>query len=221
MIPQPITIDGEVCYDIGWGVIKPSRNNATNDELYMKPLEDMAREYAVCYIATETGKCQGIYYVMTIDEAQRFVMDKRTQGVSRGHRWAYFYTSLFNFIQRGGIQEARFTHDTGKMDKVLKDLGIKPMSRTQITGLLCKMRYAYPEDIRGLMPGVIYEIDGEKVDIDIQYPRDMTNAVIELGNKGKKTKTAICAGWINMNSNLAVDAIWSRWISIKYDNKYR
>lgn len=93
---------------------------------------------------------------MTTEEARRFCCHKKTAGVGqRGTHWAYFYTSVFNLIEMAGIEQVRFTHDTGKMDKVLKELDIEPLKRNEITELLYdKIGYGYP---KGLMPGVIQE----------------------------------------------------------------
>lgn len=102
MLPQPIMLDGQECMDVGWGIIRPPWTARGQATLYMKPLEDEAKKWSVCYISTMTGNCQGIYYVMRVEDAERFVRDKRTKGVSRGHPWAYFQTSIFNFIQREG-----------------------------------------------------------------------------------------------------------------------
>lgn len=221
MLPEPIMLDGQECLDVGWGIIRPPWTARGQATLYMKPIEDEAKKWAVCYISTMTGNCQGIYYVMRVEDAERFVRDKRTKGVSRGHPWAYFQTSIFNFIQRGGIAQARFTHDTGKMNKVLEDLGIEALSKSSIEDLMGRLRYAHPSDIRGLMPGVIYEVDGTPIDINVDRPRDITDAVIKLDREGHSYRTAVCDGWVNLHSNLAVDAVWNNWTTITYDNKYR
>lgn len=71
------------------------------------------------------------------------------------------------------------------------------------------------------MPGVIYEVDGTPIDINVDRPRDLTNAVIKLGQEGHSYRTAVCDGWVNLSSNLAVDAVWNSWTTITYDNKYR
>lgn len=222
MFPKRIELDGRECYDIGWAIIRrnwPHEKGA--DQLFMKPLEDEADKWGACYISTQSGNCQGIYYVMKAEDARRFVMDKRTSGVTRGHPWSYFWTTISNFIQRGGIAQVRFTHDTGKMDPVLKDLGITPLKKEEIEELLGRLRYTHPHDVRGLCPGVVYEIDGNPVDIDIDRPRDIPDLMNKMHIEGHTYRAAICDGWVDMHSNLGVEALWKNWVTVTYDNRYR
>lgn len=226
MIPHEFELDGRRCWDIGWGIIrenfKSEQKKHGSNSLFMKPLKDEAQNWSVVYIATETGKCQGIYYVMQAEDARKFVMDSRTHGVGQqGTHWQYFHTSIFNFIQKGGIGQVRFTHDTGKMDKVLTDLGIVPLTKAQTEALFGRLGYSYSDDIRGLCPGVVYEIDGKPVDVDVEHPRDITDVLIELDRKGHSYRSAIWEGWANIDSNLAVDVMWLPPVTITYDNKYR
>lgn len=159
---------------------------------------------------------------MRRDDAMRFVMDSRTHGIGqRGTHWQYFQTSVFNFIQKGGIAQCRFTHDTGKMNDVLDDLGITPLTKSQIEKLFGDLGYSYSSDIRGLCPGVIFEIDGKLIDVDTDYPRDITDALIQLQRDGHEAKSAIWQGWANLHSNLGVDVLWLPPVTITYDNKYR
>lgn len=226
MKPIEIELGGRRCYDIGWGIIrenfKAEQKKSGSSSLFLKPKIEEAKSWSVVYIATETGKCQGIYYVMRYDDARRFVMDSRTHGVGqRGSHWQYFQTSIFNFVQKGGIAQCRFTHDTGKMNKVLDDLGITPLAKSEIEGLFGNLGYSYSQSIRGLCPGVIYEIDSLPVDIDIDHPRDITDAMIKLKQDKHDFKSAIWDGWANLDSNLAVDVIWLPPVTLTYDNKYR
>lgn len=108
MIAEKIDFDGREAYDIGWGVIvwPWKRKKGGTAELYVKPDLALADEYGACYIATETGRCQGIYYVMRSDECRRFVMDKRTQGIGqRGTHWSYYWTTIKHLVERGGARE--------------------------------------------------------------------------------------------------------------------
>lgn len=226
VIPQEIELDGRRCWDIGWGIVRENwpaeKKKSGGASLFVKPLVAEAQSWSVVYISTETGKCQGIYYVMRSDDARRFVMDSRTHGVGqRGTHWQYFQTSIFNFLQKGGIQQCRFTHDTGKMDPVLKDLEITPLTKTEIEDLFGHLGYAHSKDIRGLCPGVVYEIDGKPVDIDTDHPRDITGVLIELDRAGHSYRSAMWEGWANLDSNLGLDVIWSRPVTIMYDRKYR
>lgn len=218
MIPIATSIDGKDILDIGWGVIVPQTKGGGTGLLYLVPREELTRSWAVVYIATETGKCQGIYYVMTVDEARRFVTDPRTTGFGRGSHWAYFYTTLENFFERGGVGTARFTHDTGKMDEVLAELDIHPLTKEEILALIDACGY---RGASGLMPGVIYEVDGRPVDIDTEGPRDITGAVIKLDQDGHKYRCAVHEGWCSRNSNLGVEVVWRDPVTITYDNRYR
>lgn len=70
-----------------------------------------------------------------------------------------------------GIEQVRFTHDTGKMNKVLEELGIEPLKLMEIRELLYDtIGYGKP---KGLMPGVLQE-DG---------------------------RAAVHEGWISYNNN--------------------
>ena len=226
MIPIEIELGGRRCWDISWGIIrqnfKPEQKRLGTNSLYLKPKSSEAQSWSVVYIATETGKCQGIYYVMNADDARRFVIDNRTHGVGqRGTHWQYFQTSIFNFIQKGGIAQCRFTHDTCKMNRVLDELGITPLTKSQIETLFGDLGYSYSESIRGLCPGVIYEVDGSPVDINIDRPRDITDAMTKLKKDKRDYKAAIWAGWANLDSNLGVDVLWLPPVTLTYDNKYR
>lgn len=200
------------------GVIVPRTMDRGADLLYLVPRKELTRSWAVVYIATENGKCQGIYYVMTVDEARRFVTDHRTTGCTRGAHWAYFYTTLENFFERGGVRTARFTHDTGKMDEVLAELNIHPLEKEEILTLIDACGY---RGASGLMPGVVYELDGKLVDIDTQGPREITDAVTKLNQDGHEYRCAVHEGWCTRNSNLAVDIVWRDPVTITYDNRYR
>lgn len=66
------------------------------DSLWLVPNSELAKEYAFVYISTETGKCQGIYYVMRTEEARQFCCHKKRQELGRGEHIGPTFTQAFS-----------------------------------------------------------------------------------------------------------------------------
>ena len=56
-------------------------------------------EIAILYTATEKGNSTGPRFFMSIEDARRWCSDPVSQGVLHGTRWAYFFTSVHNYVQ--------------------------------------------------------------------------------------------------------------------------
>ena len=76
-------------------------------------ISDDVDNYAFLYTSTETGKASGIHFMMTLNDARKFCESPVSQGCTHGIRWAYFWTSVRNYVEQYGecsdIKEGRRT----------------------------------------------------------------------------------------------------------------
>jgi hypothetical protein len=63
--------------------------------------------YAFLYTATDKGNSTGVRFMMTVSDAQKWCETKVSSGVLHGSRWAYFWTSVTNYLKhrQGWIPE--------------------------------------------------------------------------------------------------------------------
>ncbi len=91
---------------------------------------DALANYAILYTATETGKNSGIHYVMTLDDAQKWCSSDVSRGQYMGNKWAYFWTSIANYLTcvwMGESDELDLSTltDGGSWDNKLDAVGVK------------------------------------------------------------------------------------------------
>ena len=60
--------------------------------------EEILKTYAFLYTATEKGNNSGIRFMMSIEDAEIFCSSPKSRGVLHGTHWAYFFTSVYNYI---------------------------------------------------------------------------------------------------------------------------
>lgn len=102
----------------------PSRKDKPTIDL------DALEDYAILYTATETGKNSGIHYVMTTEDAQKWCSSPVSRGQYMGSEWAYFWTSVKNYLTcvwMGESDELDLTMltDNGSWDAKLDAVGVK------------------------------------------------------------------------------------------------
>jgi hypothetical protein len=88
------------------------------------------QSWALLYTATEAGNNSGIRFAMTIEDAKAWCSSDLSKGVLHGTRWAYFWTSIVNFIEcHGGPQSGSLSIagivDNGEWDERIGALGLK------------------------------------------------------------------------------------------------
>lgn len=107
--------------------------------------EQVLRSLAVLYTATEKGNSTGPRYIMTVEDAMKFCSDPRSGGAVHGTRWAFFWSSLYNYAncywmrseEDDGPQYIDLTslYDDGRFDWLIKELGIAPVSLEKLKDL--------------------------------------------------------------------------------------
>jgi len=89
---------------------------------------------AFLYTAGQSGKNSGIKFMLSVEDAQKFCSDDRSKGSLYGSEWAYFYTTVREFIYRGkppekkknpNLLDVSRVFDNGSFDPLLKELGCK------------------------------------------------------------------------------------------------
>lgn len=91
---------------------------------------DALANYAILYTATETGKNSGIHYVMTLDDAQKWCSSDVSRGQYMGDQWAYFWTSISNYLTCVWMGESdeldlSMLTDDGSWNAKLDAVGVK------------------------------------------------------------------------------------------------
>ncbi len=97
--------------------------------------------YAFLYTATATGKNSGIHFMMTVQDAMKWCESDISCGIYLGNRWAYFFTSVQNFITchwgcTNHILDFSKSKDNGMWDKQISDLGLKKYGFKEIRDIL-------------------------------------------------------------------------------------
>lgn len=96
--------------------------------------------YAILYTATETGKNSGIHYVMTTEDAQKWCSSPVSRGQYMGSEWAYFWTSVKNYLScvwMGESDELDLTKlsDNGSWDDKLASVGVRKIPISELPEL--------------------------------------------------------------------------------------
>ncbi len=99
--------------------------------------EAAPEDVALVYTATRAGKATAGHFFMCVDDAKRFCSHPKTKGVIHGNEWAFFFTTLKNYLgnyldlTEGGIDFTNFC-DNGSRNDVLRELGIMPLKPSEV-----------------------------------------------------------------------------------------
>ncbi len=98
-------------------------------------------DYAFLYTSTATGKNSGIHFMMTLEDAQTWCESDLSHGVYVGNWWAYFFTSVQNFINchwgtHKPTLDFRKQKDNGKYDDKIESLGLTKYGFKEIRDIL-------------------------------------------------------------------------------------
>lgn len=109
------------------------------------PLEgvdlDGLSKFAFLYTGTETGKNSGIKFMATIEDAQKWCSSPASKGVIHGTKWAYFFTSVANFIgchwgTEKPILDITKLFDNGEWDERIAASGCQKIGLDEIAQVL-------------------------------------------------------------------------------------
>ena len=105
---------------------QPKRKEKRTDSVDLEGLSN----YALLYTATETGKNSGIHYVMTVEDAQKWCSSDVSQGQYMGSHWAYFWTSIKNYLTcvwmgDSDVLDLTIVQDNGSWDDKLAAVGVR------------------------------------------------------------------------------------------------
>lgn len=116
--------------------------------------EEPLKNIAFLYTATECGNNSGIRFMMNINDAMKFCEHPKSQGVLHGTHWAFFFTSVYNFlhshddygdkshansrIKKYSINLKGCIEDKGTYDWLIDELGIKKINVSDIPKVLLK-----------------------------------------------------------------------------------
>lgn len=108
-------------------------------------------DIALVYTATRAGKATSGHYFMRISDAKKFCSHPKSKGVVHGNEWAFFWTSLKNYLgnfldlTEYGIDFSGFC-DNGSRDELLDELGIEPYEAWDVCAVLEKrgFKVIYP-----------------------------------------------------------------------------
>ena len=95
-------------------------------------------EYALLYTCTAKGNNSDIHFMMTREDAVKWCESDLSKGVMMGTPWAYFWTSVKNFVfcPWGGNIDLRKARDNGKWDDKIASLGLKKISIDEMPSIL-------------------------------------------------------------------------------------
>lgn len=109
-------------------------------------LHEDAHSYAVLYTATATGKHSGPRFLMTIDDARVWCSSPLSRGKHYADEWAYFFTSLHNFVaspwSRGwshGIDLSEM-QDNGTWDDRITSTGARKIPIQEVLEILHRLQ---------------------------------------------------------------------------------
>lgn len=54
--------------------------------------------FAFLFTATEKGTNSGVKFMATVEDAKKWCSSEESKGILHGTKWAYFWTSVSNFI---------------------------------------------------------------------------------------------------------------------------
>ena len=114
--------------------------------------EEILKTYAFLYTATEKGNNSGIRFMMSIEEAEIFCSSPKSRGVLHGTHWAYFFTSVYNYIHahdcygekihpQSRIKEKYINlkgaaDDKGNYDWLISELGLNKINISEIPAIM-------------------------------------------------------------------------------------
>lgn len=105
--------------------------------------------YAFLWTATEKGNATGVRFMMTVKDAQTFCEDHRTSGVLHGTAWAFFWTTVRNYVEQYGeglkrlggqgyeLKLPKF-EDNGSRDSLIEELGCKKYDIKETRDILAR-----------------------------------------------------------------------------------
>ncbi|MBD5406314.1 MAG: hypothetical protein HDR56_01685 [Treponema sp.] len=99
--------------------------------------ENAPDNIALVYTATAHGKASCGHFFMKIEDAKKFCSSPKSKGVLLGNEWAFFWTSLKNYLgnfldlTEHGIDFSKFC-ENGSKDDLLRKLDIRPLSPVQV-----------------------------------------------------------------------------------------
>jgi hypothetical protein len=107
-------------------------------------LSEDLKSYAFLYTATEKGNNSGIKFAMSLTDAMAWCASPLSRGAVHQTEWAYFWTSVWNFIDcHWGMQEPRLSlkgvTDNGQWDERIASLGLKKIHFSQFKALFGPM----------------------------------------------------------------------------------
>lgn len=110
------------------------------------------KQLAFLYTATECGNNSGIRFMMSISDAQIFCEHPKSSGVLHGTHWAYFFTSVYNYLHAhddygDNVHGAARIHgyelnlkgvadDKGTFDHLIEELGLKKINISEFSKVL-------------------------------------------------------------------------------------
>lgn len=101
--------------------------------------DDRLQDYAFLYTGTEKGNYSGIRFMLTTDQAKQWCSSGISRGVFYGTEWAYFFTTVRQFIDVYGQPiDLSGLNDNGQWDERLESLGLEKIALDEIPGVLVK-----------------------------------------------------------------------------------
>ncbi|WRS29644.1 hypothetical protein U6G28_08965 [Actinomycetaceae bacterium MB13-C1-2] len=109
--------------------------------------EEALQDLAFLYTATERGNSTGIRFAASREDARKWCDSPQSRGYLHGTRWAYFFTSAWNYVRhyRGdadtykgyGYQlDIRGERDNGTWDERIESTGCKIVRLEELPDLL-------------------------------------------------------------------------------------
>ena len=116
--------------------------------------DDPLKKIAFLYTATECGNNSGIRFMMSLEDALIFCGSPKSQGVLHGTHWAFFFTSVYNFlhahddygetahanarVRNNYINLKGCAEDKGTYDWLIDELKLKKYNISAIPKVLAK-----------------------------------------------------------------------------------
>lgn len=119
---------------------------ANGQPTVLDALDQRLRDYAFLYTGTAKGNYSGIRFMLTTEQAKQWCSSDISCGVLYGTEWAYFFTTVWQFIEVYGQPiDLSGLKDNGQWDERLKMLGLEKIALDEIAGVLG----AYGVDVVG------------------------------------------------------------------------
>ena len=102
---------------------------------------DALARYALLYTATEKGNHTDPHFMMTVEDAMAWCESSISRGNMHGTNWAYFWTSVLNFIDcywmgREPVMDISGVTDNGQWDERIASLGLRKISVNEFAQVL-------------------------------------------------------------------------------------